>query len=226
MNILAFDSSGAACSVAVLRSGSVAAQDRREMARGHAEALMPMVRDCLRTASLSFDALDLIAVTVGPGAFTGIRIALAAARGLSLASGVPVLGLTAFETVTAAVPVEAVAGSTLIVALDSRRDDLFVQFFAAGEALGPGAAIAPADLAAAAPAGELVVAGDAAPRAVAALQRSGRKAWIAGTAGPDAVALARLAARRWRPGMVPDLPRPLYLRAPGVTMAPGRTLRQ
>src|SRR3954469_5612836 len=99
MNILALDTAGAACSVAVLRGVVVAASRSEPMARGHSEALMPMIRAAMRDAALEFDALDLIAATVGPGAFTGIRIGLAAARGLALAAGKPAVGVTSFEAV-------------------------------------------------------------------------------------------------------------------------------
>src|SRR3972149_1695867 len=87
MNILALDTSMGACSAAVLRGDGAARRlfARQEtMARGHAEALMPMVAEIMEEAGLPFAALDLIAATTGPGSFTGVRIAIAAARGLAL----------------------------------------------------------------------------------------------------------------------------------------------
>src|SRR3972149_9200733 len=86
MNILALDTSMGACSAAVLRGDGAARRlfARQETrARCHAEALMPMVAEIMEEAGLPFAALDLIAATTGPGSFTGVRIALAAARGLA-----------------------------------------------------------------------------------------------------------------------------------------------
>src|SRR6266853_3397229 len=122
MKVLAFDSSAAACSAAVRDGdGGLLAHRFESLARGHAERLMPMLRAVMAEAGLAFAALDLIAVTTGPGSFTGIRVGLAAARGLALASGLPILGVTAFEALAQAVsPVER-AGLGLLVAIDSRR---------------------------------------------------------------------------------------------------------
>src|SRR5450432_1394851 len=105
MTILALDTSGAACSVA-LRDGAgrLLAHRFEALARGHAERLMPMLREVMAEADVDFAALALIAVTTGPGSFTGIRVGLAAARGLALASGLPILGITAFEALAGAVP--------------------------------------------------------------------------------------------------------------------------
>ena len=87
MNILALDTSMGACSAALLAvDGAARTLVLREalMARGHAEALMPMVAEVMQESGTAFASLDLIAATVGPGSFTGVRIAIAAARGLAL----------------------------------------------------------------------------------------------------------------------------------------------
>ncbi|MCH7931874.1 MAG: tRNA (adenosine(37)-N6)-threonylcarbamoyltransferase complex dimerization subunit type 1 TsaB, partial [Proteobacteria bacterium] len=94
MNVLALDTATAACSVALWSDGTVLAQRFATMARGHAEALMPMVEAVMAEAGLAFADLDLVATTVGPGTFTGLRVGLAAARGLALAGGLPIVGVT------------------------------------------------------------------------------------------------------------------------------------
>jgi tRNA threonylcarbamoyladenosine biosynthesis protein TsaB len=217
VSVLAFDSAGNGCSAAVLRDGKVAARRFAAMARGQSEQLLPMIETVLGEAGLAIGALDLIAVTVGPGAFTGLRIGIAAARGLALASGVPALGITSFAAVAAQVPRAARAGRALVVALDSRRAELYLQAFDAdGVPLGDGALVAPADLADWVPSGSLLLAGDAAPTLAAAL--AGRHPEIAAGSGiADAADMARLAAVAWQPGLRPALPRPLYLRAPDTT---------
>jgi tRNA threonylcarbamoyladenosine biosynthesis protein TsaB len=224
VSVLAFDSGGAACTAAVLRDGAIAARRLEPMERGHAEALMPMIDAVLAEAGIAVAALDLIAVTTGPGAFTGLRIGLAAARGLALASGVPALGITRFAAAAAAVPRERQAGKRLVIALDSKRRELYLQVFAEGEAEGDGALVPPEAVAAWLPPGRLLLAGDAAPalaRLIAA--REG----VEQAPGPglvDAADVARLAAAAWRPGLRPPPPRPLYLRAPDTT-APRRAGR-
>jgi tRNA threonylcarbamoyladenosine biosynthesis protein TsaB len=231
MTVLGFDTTAGACSAAVLGAdGRVRARRRRMLARGHAEVLMPMLQEVLAEAAVDFTALDLLAVTTGPGTFTGIRIGLAAARGLALASGLPLLGVTSLDAVAAAVPTEERAGRSLLIAIDSRRDDLFIQCYGSdGEPLGPAQAVAAPHLATVAPPGDILVAGDAAERATAILAASGRPAALARDCGPpDAVEVAQLARQRWRPDRPVPLPLPTYLRAPDVTVpaaagsAPGR----
>ena len=215
---LGIDSTGAACSAAIWRGEHVAARRFAAMERGQAEALMPMVAAVLDEAALAIDALDLIAVTVGPGAFTGVRIGIAAARGLSLASGVPALGVSSFVAAAAQAPVEERRGRPLLLALDSRRAEFFVAMFGTDDTpLMPGALLSADEIAARLPAEPLLLAGDAAAALAAALK--GTDLALAKSAGAiDAADVARLAARAWRPGMRPPPPEPLYLRAPDTTM--------
>jgi len=221
VTILALDTSGAACSVALRdRAGRLLAHRFQALARGHAELLMPMLRAAMEEAAVGFADLALIAVTTGPGSFTGIRVGLAAARGLAVASGVPILGVTAFAAIAAAVVPAERNGRALLVAIDSRRGDLFIQGFAADlTPLAAPAAVTPAALVAAMPAGRLLLAGDGAVRAVALLEAAGFAAAPASAAGPpDAADVATVALARWRQGETPAPPLPLYLRSPDVTL--------
>ncbi|MCB2111290.1 MAG: tRNA (adenosine(37)-N6)-threonylcarbamoyltransferase complex dimerization subunit type 1 TsaB, partial [Rhodobacteraceae bacterium] len=95
---LAFDTAGAHCAGAMLSGDRIVAERFLSMARGQAEALMPMLEDLLAGAGAGWDAVSLIAVGVGPGNFTGTRVSVAAARGLALALRVPARGVSAFET--------------------------------------------------------------------------------------------------------------------------------
>ncbi len=218
VSVLAFDTAGSSCSAAVLRQGAVRARRFELMARGQAEALMPMIAAVLEEAQMSIEALDLLAVTVGPGAFTGLRIGLAAARGLALASDRPLIGITSFAAVAAQIPEEARSGRTLVAALDSKRREFYLQAFDGGGPLGEGALVAPEAVAGFLPPGPLLLAGDAAP-ALARLLGGRRDVDLAGGSGlADAADVARLAAARWRPGLRPPPPQPLYLRAPDTTM--------
>ena len=89
MRVLGLDTTLGACSVGIIDGDRLLARRFEPMARGHAEALMPMVQAARREAGLKFADLDLLAVTIGPGTFTGVRVGLAATSGLGLASGRP-----------------------------------------------------------------------------------------------------------------------------------------
>jgi tRNA threonylcarbamoyladenosine biosynthesis protein TsaB len=221
VSVLAFDTAGGSCSAAVLRAGAVRARRFERMARGQAEALMPMIAAVLAESETPIAAIDLIAVTVGPGAFTGLRIALAAARGLALAADRPVIGITSFAAVAAQVPEAATAGRSLVVALDSKRREFYLQAFREGRPLDPGALVPPEEVARALPEGPLLLAGDAARELAALLDTRPAVDLAPGPGLADAADVARLAAAQWRPGLNPPLPQPLYLRAPDTT-APRR----
>ncbi len=223
MRILALDTATSACSAALWRDGSVCARRLARMERGQSEALMPMILDVLAEAGCGFSQLDLLAVTVGPGAFTGLRIGLAAARGMALASGVPCLGVTTLEAVAHGVPEGERAADPLLVVLDTKRADVYAQVFAPDlEPLGPPKALLPGALSGLVPAGRILVAGDAAARAAGALAEAGITVVLSAASGmPDAATVAGLAARRWRPGEPVDAPAPLYLRPPDARPATG-----
>ena len=195
------------------------------MVHGQAEALLPMIEQAMREAGLPASALDCVAVTTGPGSFTGIRIGLAAARGIALGLGRPLLGVTSFEAVAAAGDPGDPAG-LLLVALESRRADLYIQLFdGARLPLGEPAAVLPEALArsVAAAAGDepLAIAGDAAALAAAAL--SGRPGTIVvAQRFPSAFGALRAALRGWRRGEREGSLRPLYLRPPDVGPTPDR----
>src|SRR6201992_1235476 len=128
MLILAIDTALDAGSVAALdtRTSRLIAQESQPMKRGHAEALMPMIARVMNEATLAFTALDRIAVTTGPGSFTGLRVGLSAARGIALAPGKPVIGVTTL-TAFAAPVVSANAAQPVISAIDARHDHVYVQ---------------------------------------------------------------------------------------------------
>lgn len=223
--ILALDAAGSAASVVVARGAEVLSRRHVPTAHGHAEILLPLVDAAMREAGLSPAALDLVAVTVGPGGFTGIRVGLAAARGIALATGAGLFGATSFEAVAASLLAAGESAARWLVALESRREDLYVQLFdGGGRPLAPPAAVMPAALAGMpgldteAP---LLVAGDAAERAAAALQHP----WmtrIASDSAQVAPGAAILARRAWLAGVRSNPARPLYLRPPDVTPSPAR----
>ncbi|MYK59531.1 MAG: tRNA (adenosine(37)-N6)-threonylcarbamoyltransferase complex dimerization subunit type 1 TsaB, partial [Rhodospirillaceae bacterium] len=126
--LLVFDTSCGACSVAIWSGDRAIAERYEAMPRGQAERLLPMIEETLAEAGMAWGRLDAVGVTRGPGAFTGIRIGLAAARGLALARGIPAIGISTFEALAVLAP----AGC--MVAIDTKRNDLYCQLFGPGGA--------------------------------------------------------------------------------------------
>ncbi len=140
MNVLAFDTCMAACSAALIQGDTGRVHHRYAlMERGHSETLFPMVKAVMEEAQLDFDELDLIAVTRGPGTFTGVRAGVAAARGFALASGVPVVSATSLDVMAFICRERLDLGNDspgFLLAHDARRGELYVQSFdAAASAL-------------------------------------------------------------------------------------------
>jgi tRNA threonylcarbamoyladenosine biosynthesis protein TsaB len=214
MLVLAIDTALAACSAAVLDSeqNAILARESIAMSRGHAEALMPLVARVLDRATLAFSAIDRVAVTTGPGSFTGLRVGIAAARGLGLAGGKPAIGLSTLSAYAA--PFIAADDSVPVAAaIDARHDHVYLQVFGPGGHSVFGPRFLPLQEARrAASAGAPRLTGNAANMLAAA--------WPGGERPPRAVEqhpapdidwVARLGAAAPDTGMPP---KPLYLRAP------------
>lgn len=218
ITLLAMDAAGASCSVALWAEGGVRVRRFSAMARGQSEHLVPMIAEVMAAWGGGFADLDALAVTTGPGGFTGVRIGLATARGLALARGLPLIGVSSFETAAAASSAEERAGRRVLAVLDSKRNEIFAQLFdEALNEIGAPLEVALDGLAAVLPAGPLVLTGDAGTRALEALRAAGLGGVVlAAAAGPaDAALLAARAARRDPAAAGPV--QPVYLRPPDVT---------
>jgi tRNA threonylcarbamoyladenosine biosynthesis protein TsaB len=201
MIVLGLDTCLAACSVAVIDGARVLAHRSEAMARGHQERLAPMAQAVMADAGLGFDELERVGVTIGPGSFTGLRVGVAFAKGLSAALGVPLIGVGVLEALAA-----EVGDGLVFAAVDARRDQLYLQGFDGGRSI-----MAPDALeigTAAARVAEL--AAGRTPVLVAALAAA---AQVLTPEGADARCVARLAAAR-----APAPVRPLYLRAPDARL--------
>jgi tRNA threonylcarbamoyl adenosine modification protein YeaZ len=214
MRVLAIDTALEACSAAVLDTERAAAvaHETLPMVRGHAEALMPLVARVIEKAELDFAVLDRIAVTTGPGSFTGLRVGIAAARGIALAAGKPAVGLTTLAAYAA--PLIAADDSLpVVVAIDARHDHVYLQVFGPGGRTLVAPQLTPMREA-------LRLSATGAPRLVGTAAAILAAAWPAGERvpslidprrAPDIDWVARLGAAAVETGAPP---KPLYLRAP------------
>jgi len=218
MTVLAFDCAVSGLGVAVVRDG-VRLASLAEGGRDQAARLLPAIESVLAEAAIDRRALTLIAVTVGPGSFTGVRVGLAAARGLAVGLAVPLAGITT----TAVLLAQAAPRDRLVIAaIDSRLGDWFC---AIGEGEAAPFVSSARDLVVRIGGRPCLVVGTGATMLVDDLAAAGVDA-IADEAVPDPVTLARLAAGAgtdaWRGRNAEEgMPRPLYLRGVNITLPDG-----
>jgi tRNA threonylcarbamoyladenosine biosynthesis protein TsaB len=125
LNILFFDAASSVCSAAIFADGVVIAKNQKLITNQHAEILVSMIEQILSDVKMDYSDLNLISTTIGPGSFTGIRIGLATARGLSLACNIPLIGVTNFEVLAYAVERIDRVGRRILVILETKRDDFY-----------------------------------------------------------------------------------------------------
>lgn len=208
MRVLAIDAACAACSVAVLTDDQVTAARTADSSRGAASILPGLVADAL---AASPGALDAVAVSVGPGGFTGLRAALALAHGLALGFGVELIGVSVAEALADAAG--TLAGRALWVALDSRRGRVF---------LDRGGLLAAVTLdTLPTPDGPVAIAGDAAIPVAARLAARGSDVLLTAVRQPHAAGVGRAARRRARGDLPPLAAVPLYVDPPEARLPAG-----
>jgi len=219
MLILAFDTTQGACSAAISHRGCLLANAFVPMQRGHAEHLLPMIEQVRRQAKISYGDLELIAVTIGPGTFTGVRVGLAAAQALAQVHDISLLGVGTLELLArAAAPLNNDEGAGIIAAIDARRGQLYMQAFdASGKAVTFPVIDAASPKNAPSPYHSGLIVGSG-----AAILQPALPGWriIHDRFQPDASILAT-ASEYWRDRISRQPPSPLYLRAPDAKLPTG-----
>jgi tRNA threonylcarbamoyl adenosine modification protein YeaZ len=208
MRLLVIDTSADACSVGVAVGDGEPVIRTAIVGRAHAERLMPMVEEAMAASGLAFADVDRIGVTTGPGSFTAVRIGVAAARGLALATGAEAIGMGTLA-VHAADARTSAGAVPVVVALAAARGEIYAQRFAADGSPASEPQLGAAERFAALVAGNAVLAGSGADALAAAAGGNHRIAHRRSAA--DVAALLRLAAG------LPNQsspPRPIYLRPP------------
>jgi tRNA threonylcarbamoyladenosine biosynthesis protein TsaB len=212
MRILALDSAVAGCSATIVADGVVVASYQQDLERGHASVLPVMAQDCLHDAGIRATALDLIAVTVGPGSFTGIRGGVALAQGIAVAAGRPVIGVTVGEALADSLP--QLGSRKLWVVTQSRRGRIFLEI---GDEIG---SFAITDLPP--PQGPVAVAGGAALEIASRLAAAGANVMLTDARLPTGRHIGQVAERRFF-GTIRSLPaEPIYVDPPEAKLPGGK----
>lgn len=217
MRILAIDTALGACSACVLEAGATqpVAIEQVAMERGHAEALMPMIERVMGEVEGGFSSLDRVAVTIGPGSYTGLRVGISAARAIAFAAGIPAVGVSTLAA-TAAPLIGREGGRVIAAALDARHGQVWFQALnAQGKQLVSIRQVNHRDAARAIGAGPVSLVGSAALAVANEAWAIGLDAVVVDDArAPDVIWVARL-------GLIADPqsapPRPLYLKEPETT---------
>lgn len=223
MRIFAIDTSLEACSACVFdtEEDAVIARESIAMARGHAEALMPLIARVMAQAGLDFAQIDRFVTTTGPGSFTGMRVGIAAARGLGLAAGKSVVG-TSTLSAFAAPFLNADDTLPVVVAIDARHDHVYLQVLAAGGRTIVTPRVVPIDDAVRlARGGKPRVIGNAANLLAANWPTNDPASQVEQCAAPDIEWVARLGASA---NEASSPAKPLYIRAPDAQPQNAATL--
>jgi tRNA threonylcarbamoyladenosine biosynthesis protein TsaB len=216
MNLLALETATESCSAALLVGERLLS--RSEIApRRHAELLLPMCEDLLAEAGLARHDLDALAVGCGPGAFTGVRLAIAAAQGIALALDVPVVTVSSLAALAMLAPAN---GAAILAVIDARMGEIYAGAFRRTEEglvepIGvESVGRADALQLPAAPLWNVVGSGWASYREALRARLPATPVWADGERYPQAADVARLAVSRVRAsrGIAPDLALPVYLR--------------
>jgi tRNA threonylcarbamoyladenosine biosynthesis protein TsaB len=230
MNVLGLDTCfpalGVAVGVALGTPGARIMSRTEPMTTGQAERMLPLIGALLAEATLSIADVDRIAVTIGPGSFTGSRIGISAARALKLARDLPIVPFTSLEAIALSPKIVAGSAEDLAVAIDAHRGEAYVQIFdgVTRVPVTEPRIVAMTDLASVARSRPLIAVGTAAEAIAAAVNAAGGAARAhPGMIFPDMAAAVACAITR-HPAMLPV--EPLYLRPPDAKPQEGKSLER
>jgi tRNA threonylcarbamoyl adenosine modification protein YeaZ len=227
VRVLAIDTALGACSACIWQTSDAEplAAETLFMERGHAEALLPLIERVASKVEGGFESLDRVAVTVGPGSYTGLRVGISAARGIGLAAGIPVVGVATLSAFIAPLMAKERRG-LFTAAVDAKHGHIYIQAIAAGgRTIIPPSLMGYRDAIRILGSGPLLISGSAASMLAAEARAQGVEAHVTDMPqAPDISWVARLGALA-DPNQA--LPKPLYLRDPDAKPQDGaRIARQ
>jgi tRNA threonylcarbamoyl adenosine modification protein YeaZ len=214
LRVLAIDTALGACSACILQAGEAEplAREMIMMERGHAEALLPLIDRVASQADGGFGTLGRVAVTVGPGSYTGLRIGIAAARAIGLAAGIPVVGVATLSAFLAPLMAGERRG-VIAAAIDAKHGQIYVQAIGAGgRAIIPAALMGVREAVRVLGSGPVLLTGSGAPLLAAEAWAQGIDVTVTeAPLAPEITWVARVGAHA---DPAQALPKPLYLRGP------------
>ncbi|MFN3827864.1 MAG: tRNA (adenosine(37)-N6)-threonylcarbamoyltransferase complex dimerization subunit type 1 TsaB [Micavibrio sp.] len=225
MKILALDTAMGACSVGFFDADDAqrSMSSVMPMTRGHAEKLVPLIKDVLIKAQADFSDIDLVAVTTGPGAFTGLRIGMSTAEALALSLQIPAVGVTTLAALAAAYfSKQNNITQPVLVIIETKRTDFYGQLFSAeGEELSEPFAMPGEDIAGEYLSSPVTVIGDALARFAAEVPETARVniTPCEGFELCDPLYIARIAQGLHASGALPEQLKPVYLRGADVSQS-------
>ena len=127
MKVLAIETATAVCSIAVVENGVVLGERSFEERQMHSEKIIALIDQSLRASSLTMKEIEGLAISIGPGSFTGLRIGLSTAKGIGCALGIPLAAVSTLEALASRVVGERTTaeGSYVLAAIDARRDEVY-----------------------------------------------------------------------------------------------------
>jgi tRNA threonylcarbamoyladenosine biosynthesis protein TsaB len=219
MIILALDTASPVCAACLTRNGKVLAQESQIIGTGHAERLMPMVHAIMEQADILYSDIGLVAVSVGPGSFTGVRTGLAAAKGFAQALKIPAIGVSTLEAIAFEAH-QSTPNSALRVVIDAKRGEVHTQDFGANGTPDSGPVLLSlAD--AKGGLGSRLLAGNG-----SALVDPGSQAVMAGASTAAILMFAQIAALRLNTDAAGLTMAPLYLRGADAKLQSGFALER
>jgi tRNA threonylcarbamoyladenosine biosynthesis protein TsaB len=220
LTVLAFDTVTSSCAAIIWRHGNVLAKVSKVSINEHAEILVPIIEAVMLEAGLCYSDLDMLAVTIGPGSFTGIRIGIATARSLALASKLPLIGINNFDCLIHNIPKHERQGRSVLAVLETKRADFYISLYDENLSIVEGPKTLDSDgLRALVKNKSILVLGDAADRGMEVLKGVSCNI-IKSKLGSDVdlAVVATLAVDIINSGLPIKLPLPLYLKPPNVNL--------
>ncbi|PIR39099.1 MAG: tRNA (adenosine(37)-N6)-threonylcarbamoyltransferase complex dimerization subunit type 1 TsaB [Alphaproteobacteria bacterium CG11_big_fil_rev_8_21_14_0_20_39_49] len=215
MKILSVDTTCGDCSVSLLKDGNIACEITQTESGKQAEQMISLIQTVLKNGGTNYKELDAIAVNIGPGSFTGVRIGLSGVKGINLVTGTPIVPVTSFESVAMQLDLKN-NKKDILVALDAKRKQLYVQLFRANlEPLTPPELISYDQITKFNKNNEIILTGNGSMLVADILSANNCNYEVINkNAASESVSIAYAAYKKFKANDYPKIISPLYIRKP------------